>query len=575
MKTSQYLITTLKETPADAELVSHQLMLRAGLIRRLASGLYTWMPLGLRVLRKVENIVRNEMNKAGAIEMLMTCSQPAELWQESGRWDKYGAELLRMKDRHQRDFCFGPTHEEVITDLVRRELSSYKELPVTLFQIQTKFRDEIRPRFGVMRSREFLMKDAYSFHSDRQSLEETYQAMYSAYSDIFNKLGLKFRAVIADNGSIGGSASHEFHVLADAGEDLIAYSDQSDYAANVEKAVALAPSTERPQASAELILVDTPIQRSIKDVCELLGCQANQTVKTLLVQGSEENTLVALVVRGDHELNEIKAEHLPEVASPLTLATDQQITTTMGAEAGFIGPVNSKVTVIVDTDAAQLADFVCGANQNGKHYQGVNWQRDAEYHYITDLRTVIAGDASPDGKGTLHMARGIEVGHIFQLGNNYSKAMQATVLDENGKQKTLEMGCYGIGVSRIIAAAIEQNHDDNGIIWPSAMAPFQVVIIGINYNKSTEVKQAADRLYQTMQQQGIEVILDDRKERPGVLFADADLIGIPHRIIIGDRGLKNGQVEYKSRRAGNSEDINLDDALGFIQNKLQLQSQPS
>ncbi|RNC77391.1 proline--tRNA ligase [Piscirickettsia salmonis] len=568
MKASQYLITTLKETPAEAELISHQLMLRAGLIRRLASGLYTWMPLGLRVLRKVEHIVREEMNKAGAIEMLMTCSQPAELWQESGRWEKYGAELLRMKDRHERDFCFGPTHEEVITDLIRRELSSYKELPLTLYQIQTKFRDEIRPRFGIMRSREFIMKDAYSFHLDHQSLEATYQSMYTAYSNIFTQLGLKYRAVIADNGSIGGSASHEFHVLADAGEDLIAYSDQSDYAANVEKAVALAPTIERPHAGTELILIDTPTQRSIKEVCELLECKPAQTVKTLLVQGSEENTLIALVIRGDHELNEIKAEHLPEVASPLTLATEQQVISAMGAEVGFIGPVNSNVPVIVDTDAAQLADFICGANQNGKHYQGVNWQRDAKYHTIADLRTVMVGDASPDGQGTLQMARGIEVGHIFQLGNSYSQAMQATVLDENGKQKVLEMGCYGIGVSRIVAAAIEQNHDEQGIIWPEAMAPFQVIIIGVNYNKSAEVKDAADALYQTMQEQGIEVILDDRKERPGVLFADADLTGIPHRLVIGDRGLKNNQIEYKSRATGNSEEIQLDQAMPFIQDKL-------
>ncbi|OAJ35465.1 proline--tRNA ligase [Piscirickettsia salmonis] len=568
MKTSQYLITTLKETPAEAELISHQLMLRAGLIRRLASGLYTWMPLGLRILRKVEHIVREEMNKAGAIEMLMTCSQPAELWQESGRWEKYGAELLRMKDRHERDFCFGPTHEEVITDLVRRELSSYKELPLTLYQIQTKFRDEIRPRFGIMRSREFIMKDAYSFHLDHQSLETTYQNMYKAYSNIFTQLGLKYRAVIADNGSIGGSASHEFHVLANAGEDLIAYSDQSDYAANVEKAVALAPTTERPHAGAELTLIDTPNQRSIKEVCELLKCKPTQTVKTLLVQGSEENTLIALVIRGDHELNEIKAEHLAEVASPLTLATEQQVISAMGAEAGFIGPINSPVPVIVDTDAAQLADFICGANQSGKHYQGVNWQRDAKYHAIADLRTVVVGDASPDGQGILQMARGIEVGHIFQLGSSYSQAMQATVLDEDGKQKVLEMGCYGIGVSRIIAAAIEQNHDEQGIVWPEAMAPFQIVIIGINYNKSAEVKRVADNLYQTMQEQGIEVMLDDRKERPGVLFADADLIGIPHRLVIGERGLKNNQIEYKSRVTGNSEEIQLDQAIPFIQSKL-------
>ncbi|MGJ3493325.1 proline--tRNA ligase [Piscirickettsia salmonis] len=568
MKTSQYLITTLKETPAEAELISHQLMLRAGLIRRLASGLYTWMPLGLRILRKVEQIVREEMNKAGAIEMLMTCSQPAELWQESGRWEKYGAELLRMKDRHERDFCFGPTHEEVITDLIRRELSSYKELPLTLYQIQTKFRDEIRPRFGIMRSREFIMKDAYSFHLDHQSLEATYQTMYTAYSNIFTQLGLKYRAVIADNGSIGGSASHEFHVLADAGEDLIAYSDQSDYAANVEKAVALAPTTERPHAGTELTLIDTPTQRSIKEVCELLECKPTQTVKTLLVQGSEENTLIALVIRGDHELNEIKAEHLPEVARPLTLATEQQVISAMGAEVGFIGPVNSNVLVIVDTDAAQLADFICGANQNGKHYQGVNWQRDAKYHTIADLRTVMVGDASPDGQGTLQMARGIEVGHIFQLGNSYSQAMQATVLDESGKQTVLEMGCYGIGVSRIVAAAIEQNHDEQGIIWPEAMAPFQIVIIGINYNKSAEVKRVADNLYHAMQEQGIDVMLDDRKERPGVLFADADLIGIPHRLVIGERGLKNNQIEYKSRATGNSEEIQLDQAISLIQDKL-------
>ncbi|MEN8712374.1 MAG: proline--tRNA ligase, partial [Arenicellales bacterium] len=547
MYLSKFQLTTLKETPSDAEISSHQLMLRAGLIRKLASGLYTWLPLGLRVMRKVENIVREEMDSCGALEILMPAVQPSELWQESGRWEQYGPELLRLRDRHDREFCFGPTHEEIITDLARKELSSYKQLPVTFYQIQTKFRDEVRPRFGVMRAREFLMKDAYSFHSSQESLQETYDVMYQAYSRIFTRLGLEFRAVMADSGSIGGNSSHEFHVLADSGEDAIAFSNESDYAANVEKAEALRPSAPRPAASAEMSTVDTPAQHSIEEVSKFLSVDAAQCLKTLLVEGSEENSIVALVLRGDHELNEIKAEHLDEVASPLCFASDEQIKKVAGCSAGSLGPVGLDIKVIADHEALQCADFVCGANIDGKHLTGVNWERDCAVPDAADLRNIVEGDASPDGKGTLSIVRGIEVGHIFQLGKKYSEAMNATVLDENSKATTMTMGCYGIGVTRIVAAAIEQNHDDNGIIWPQNLAPFDVAIAPINMQKSEAVSNAAEKLHDELTAAGLDVLLYDEKARLGGMLADLDLIGIPHRIVIGDRGLKEDKVEYKKR----------------------------
>ena len=567
MRTSRLLLSTLRETPADAEVISHQLMLRAGMIRRLASGLYTWLPLGLRVLRKVENIVREEMDRAGAQELLMPAIQPAELWQESGRWEQYGPELLRLTDRHNREFCFGPTHEEVITDLVRREIQSYKQLPANFYQIQTKFRDEVRPRFGVMRAREFLMKDAYSFHLDSDSLQETYDLMYQTYCRIFRRLGLDFRAVMADTGSIGGRASHEFHVLASSGEDAIAFSDSSDYAANVELAEAVPPQTPRSAPGQPMQIVDTPGQCTIEEVSRHLGVDPSRIVKTLLVKG-EESDLVALVVRGDHELNEVKAEKLPQVKTPITFADEAEIRAVTGAGPGSIGPVGLTIPVIADHSAAQLSDFVCGANRDGKHLTGVNWGRDLPEPQTADLRNVVEGDPSPDGKGRLVIKRGIEVGHIFQLGNKYSAAMKATALDESGRQKVLEMGCYGIGVSRVVAAAIEQNHDERGIVWPSAIAPFQVALLPMNMHKSQRVREAAEALYRKLTDAGVEVLFDDRKERAGVMFADMELIGIPHRLVLGERGLDADKIEYKGRRDRDSQEIPLGDLPAFIQEKI-------
>jgi prolyl-tRNA synthetase len=568
MRASNLLISTLKETPADAEIVSHQLMLRAGLIRRLASGLYTWLPMGLKILRKTEAIIREEMNNSGAQEVLMPAVQPAELWQESQRWDKYGPELLRITDRHERDFCYGPTHEEVITDLVRQEIRSYKQLPVNFYQIQTKFRDEIRPRFGLMRAREFLMKDAYSFHLDHASLQQTYDDMYAAYSRIFSRIGLDFRAVQADTGSIGGNASHEFHVLASSGEDAIAFSSDSDYAANVELAEAVAPTAERPQATESMATIDTPKQHTIEEVSAFLDKQASQCLKTLLVEGSQEGSIVALVLRGDHDLNEIKAEKHPLVASPLTFATPEQVKENCGANIGSVGPVGLDIPVLADHAAANTADFVCGANDDEKHLTGVNWGRDLPEPETADLRNVVAGDPSPDGKGTLDIARGIEVGHIFQLGENYSSKMNAVVLTESGKSQVMTMGCYGIGVSRVVAAAIEQNHDDRGIIWSEAIAPFQVALVPVNAHKSARVKEKAEEIYQQLLAAGVDVLLDDRGLRPGVAFADMELVGIPHRLILGERGLDNGVVEYKNRRTGDGDDLPLDQVISALQAKL-------
>lgn len=568
MRTSNFLIATQKETPADAEVISHQLMLRAGLIRKLAAGMYTWLPLGLRVLRKVETIVRDEMNSAGAQEVSMPVVQPAELWQESGRWEQYGPELLRIQDRHHRDFCLGPTHEEVITALVRDEIKSYKQLPLNLYQIQTKVRDEIRPRFGIMRSREFLMKDAYSFHSDQASLEETYQVMFGAYTNIFTRLGLEFRPVIADTGSIGGNASHEFHVLASSGEDAIAFSDGSDYAANVEMAEAVAPAGERPAPAASMEKVATPDAKTIEAVCELLSIDAVSTTKTLIVNGIEEGELVALILRGDHQLNTIKAEKIAAVAVPLQMASEEAIRAACDAGPGSLGPVNLNLKTFVDRSAAHVADFCCGANEDGQHFTGVNWERDCPLGEVVDIREVNAGDPSPDGKGTLQIKRGIEVGHIFQLGTKYSEAMDAKVLNENGKNITMTMGCYGIGVSRIVASAIEQNHDDNGIIWPAQMAPFQLAIVPLNMQKSEAVATAAEALYAQLLDAGIDVLMDDRNERPGVKFADMELIGIPHRIVIGDRALAEGNIEYKGRADANSENIPQSDIVTFLQEKL-------
>ena len=566
MYLSKFQLTTLKETPSDAEISSHQLMLRAGLIRKLASGLYSWLPLGLRVMRKVEKIVREEMDKSGALEVLMPAVQPSELWQESGRWELYGPELLRLKDRHGREFCFGPTHEEIITDIARKELSSYKQLPVTYYQIQTKFRDEVRPRFGVMRAREFIMKDAYSFHTSQDSLLASYEVMHQTYSNIFTRLGLKFRAVMADSGSIGGNSSHEFHVLADSGEDAIAFSSESDYAANVEKAEILPPTEPRPAATADMASVDTPNQHSIEEVSWFLSVPASHCLKTLLVEGSEENTVVALVLRGDHELNEIKISHLKAVAEPLCFASDEQIKQVAGCSAGSLGPVNLKITVIADYAAVQCADFVCGANEDGKHLTGVNWERDCALPEAADIRNIVEGDASPDGKGTLSIVRGIEVGHIFQLGKKYSAAMNATVLDEKGKATTMTMGCYGIGVTRTVAAAIEQNHDDNGIIWPDSIAPFDVAIAPINMQKSEDVSNAAIKLHDELTAAGLDVLLYDEKARLGGMLADLDLIGIPHRIVIGDRGLKENNVEYKKRNAEESQNFAVDEIVGFLTN---------
>jgi prolyl-tRNA synthetase len=567
MRWSHYPINTTKETPSEAEVVSHQLMLRAGLIRRVSAGIYSWLPLGLKTLRKVEAIVREEMDRAGALELFMPAIQPAEYWIESGRWEQYGPELLRLKDRHQRDFCVGPTHEEVITDIARRELKSYRQLPVNFYQIQTKFRDEVRPRFGVMRGREFLMKDAYSFHLDAQSLQAGYEAMFAAYSRIFTRLQLKFRAVQADTGQIGGNASQEFHVLAESGEDAIAFSDADDFAANVELAAALPPPTARPAPTAALTTVATPGAKTIAEVGKLLKVDANRLVKTLLVEG-QDGALVALVVRGDHELNAVKAQKLPGVANPLRMASAEAVTRVAGCEPGFIGPVGLKCKIYADHSALASADFICGANQKDAHYTGVNWGRDLPEPTAADLRNVVPGDPSPSGRGKLGIARGIEVGHIFQLGQKYSAAMGATVLDESGKAATLYMGCYGIGVTRVVAAAIEQNHDERGIIWPDAIAPFQLVLVPINSAKSDRARQTADKLYQELTAAGIEVLLDDRDERPGVKFADAELIGIPHRLVVGERGIEAGKLEYRHRRATESEEFPLTDALSYLRRKL-------
>ncbi|AAN56154.1 proline--tRNA ligase [Shewanella oneidensis MR-1] len=567
MRVSKYLLSTQKETPANAEVISHQLMLRAGMIRRNASGLYSYLPSGLRVLRKVEAIVREEMNKAGAIEILMPMVQPADLWVETGRWDKFGPELLRFKDRHNRDFVLGPTHEEVITDLIRKEVSSYKQLPLNLYQIQTKFRDEVRPRFGVMRSREFLMKDAYSFHLDMDTLNETYEAMYQAYSNILSRMGLAFRPVLADTGSIGGSMSHEFHVLAQSGEDLIAYSTGSDYAANIEKAESPMPTETRGAATKELRLVDTPNAKTIAELVEQFGLDITKTVKTLIVKGAtEEAPLVALIVRGDHELNEIKADKLDLVASPLEFAPEALIRDAIGAGPGSLGPVGLNMPIIIDHSVSVMSDFAAGANVDDKHYFGINWERDLPLAQAADIRNVVEGEPTPDGLGTYAMARGIEVGHIFQLGTNYSKSMNATVLDENGKSQVLLMGCYGVGVSRIVAAAIEQNFDDRGIVWPEAIAPFSVGILPMNMHKSHRVTDIAEQLYKDLSAAGIDVLLDDRKERPGVMFADMELIGIPHTVVIGDRNIDAGVFEYKNRRTGEKQDVPFDQIVDFLKN---------
>ncbi len=567
MRTSQYLLPTLKESPADATIISHQLMLRAGMIRKLASGLYSWLPLGLRVLKKVEQIVREEMNRSGAQELLMPAVQPAELWQETGRWQQYGPELLRVTDRHKREFCIGPTHEEVITDLVRYELKSYKQLPAIFYQIQTKFRDEIRPRFGIMRSREFIMKDAYSFHNSQQCLQQTYDIMFACYARIFSRLGLDFRAVQADTGSIGGNASHEFHVLAESGEDAIAFSNKSDYAANIEMAEAVC-TAQRAEPTQDMTPVDTPEQHSIEEVSQFLNIAKNNIIKTLLVKASEDSEadVVALVLRGDHELNEIKAEKLAEVLTPLSFASDEEIRAAAGCDAGSIGPVGLNIPMIVDRSAAACSDFICGANNNSQHLKGVNWERDVTLGVIADIRNVEDGDPSPDGKGILTIKRGIEVGHIFQLGTKYSQAMNATVLSENGKAEVMTMGCYGIGVSRVVASAIEQNHDDRGIIWPDSIAPFKVGIVPMNMHKSDKVKQAAEKLYADLNTAGIEVLFDDRKERPGVMFANMELIGIPYRIVIGERSLDKGVLEFKGRTDSEAREIAIDDIITYVQN---------
>ena len=568
MRTSQFPLNTVKETPADAEIASHQLMIRAGLIRKLAAGLYTWLPLGLRVLRKVEKITREEMEKAGALEVLMPALQPAELWQETGRWEQYGPELARLKDRHDRDFCLGPTHEEIITDLARNEIKSYKQLPITYYQVQTKFRDEIRPRFGVMRSREFIMKDAYSFHLDQDSLQETYDVMYAAYTNIFNHLGLKFRAVVADSGSIGGAVSHEFHVLADSGEDAIAFSTASDYAANVEKAEALMPMGSRPPALLNMQVIDTPNQHSIEEVSNFLNVSSAQCLKTLIVKG-EEGGLVALLLRGDHELNKIKAEKVDGVASPLEFAAEAEILRACQCRPGSIGPLGLTIPIIADRSVVFMSDFVCGANEDGKHFQGVNWERDLPIpEYVADIRTVVEGDPSPDGNGQITLARGIEVGHIFQLGTKYSESMRAGVINEGGKNQIMLMGCYGIGISRVVAAAIEQNHDERGINWPVNLAPFQVALCPMNMHKSERLKVASEQLYQDLQDAGFEVLFDDRKVRAGFMFSDMELIGIPHCIIVGDRGLDAGTVEYKSRTAKDNEEILFEDIIAFLKAKL-------
>jgi prolyl-tRNA synthetase len=569
MRTSQYLLSTLKETPSDAVVISHQLLLRAGMIRRLASGLYTWLPMGLRVLRKVEAIVREEMNAAGSLEVLMPLFQPAELWQESGRWEEYGPELLRVKDRHGREFCAGPTHEEVITDLARNELNSYKQLPLNLYQIQTKFRDEIRPRFGLMRGREFIMKDAYSFHQDQASLQQTYDRMHQAYCNVFTRLGLNFRPVEADTGSIGGTGSHEFHVLAESGEDDIAFSDSSDYAANIEKAEAIPRETVRAAATEELRLVDTPNAKTIAELVSQFDLAIEKTVKTLVVRAAEEGKLIALVIRGDHELNEIKAANLAQVASPLVFASQAELLDAIGAGAGSLGPLNMPLPCIIDRSVALMSDFGVGANIDDQHYLGVNWERDLPLPEVADLRNVVAGDPSPDGQGTLVIKRGIEVGHIFQLGSKYSQALNCQVLGDNGKPVILTMGCYGIGVSRVVAAAIEQNFDERGILWNDTLAPFQIALVPLRYETEV-VREATDKLYAELTAAGFEVLLDDRdkKTSPGIKFADMELIGIPHRIVVSDRGLADGNLEYKSRRETEAQAIPAADVLAFLQARI-------
>jgi prolyl-tRNA synthetase len=568
MRLSQYPINTARETPAEAEVLSHQLMLRAGLIRREAAGLYSWLPMGLKTLRKAEAIIREEMDRAGALELIMPVFQPGELWQESGRWTEYGPELLRLKDRHERDFVAGPTHEEVITDIVRRDIKSYRQLPVNFYQVQTKFRDEIRPRFGVMRAREFIMKDAYSFHVDAASLQQGYRAMYDAYTRIFTRMGLDFRAVKADSGPIGGDVSQEFHVLAASGEDAIVFSDEDDYAANLEAAAALPPPEPRPAPREAMAKVATPGARTIQELSRMLEVEASRCVKTLLVEGSGAEDVVALIVRGDHDLNAIKAQRLPGVASPLRMAGAERIAGATGAQVGFIGPVGLRCRIYADHSALALADFVCGANEKDMHLTGVNWERDVGEVTAADIRNVREGDPSPSGRGHLKIARGIEVGHIFQLGSKYSKPLKATVLDESGQEVTLLMGCYGIGVTRVVAAAIEQNHDERGIIWPAPLAPFQVVLVPLNLQKSARVREVADRLYDELTAQGIEVLYDDRDARPGVKFADAELLGIPHRLVVGERGLESGRLEYRYRRDSESIEFPADEALEFIQARI-------
>ena len=568
MRMSQILIPTLNETPADAEIVSHQLMLRAGLVRQLASGLYTWLPLGLRAMRKFENIVREEMDRAGGQEVLMPSVQPAEIWIESGRWEKYGPELLRLTDRHQRHFCVGPTHEEVVTDIARREIRSYRQLPINLYQIQTKFRDEIRPRFGIMRAREFIMKDAYSFDLNRDAHQKSYDAMYEAYSRIFTRAGLDFRIVEADSGSIGGSRSHEFHVLADSGEDAIAFSSDGGFAANLELIACSAPGDPRPAPSQDMDSVDTPDVHSIADLSAFLGVAPEKCLKTLVVEG-QSGDLVALTLRGDHSLNMIKAEALEQVRKPLAMASPERITGRFGCPPGSLGPVGLEMTVICDRSAATMADFVCGANAEDRHHTGVNWGRDLPEPEIADLRNAVGGDPAPDGHATLSIARGIEVGHIFQLGTTYSEPMKAVILDEAGQAVNAFMGCYGIGVTRVVAASIEQNHDDNGIIWPTGIAPFQVALLPMNMHKSQRLRDAVEKLYGELEVAGIEVLLDDRGVRPGVMFAEADLIGIPHRLVLGERGLDAGNVEYKRRAGGDVSEIALADAVSFLQARIQ------
>lgn len=561
------MLATIKETPNEAELISHQLMLRAGMIRQLNVGLYSWLPLGLKVLHKVEQIVREEMNNSGALEILMPMVQPAELWQETGRWHDYGPLLLKAKDRHKREYCLGPTHEEVITELTRHELKSYKQLPVNLYQIQTKFRDEIRPRFGVMRAREFIMKDAYSFHLDQQSLEQTYQQMCEAYCRIFDRIGLEYRVVAAASGEIGGQKSSEFQVLADSGEDIVVISDKSSYAANIELAQALAPTTKTNTSKQEMMLFDTPKARTIKDLADNFGIPAECSVKTLIVHGSE-HSLVALILRGDHQLNPLKAQNLTEVSHPLQFASEDEIIKAFGCGPGSLGPVTMEIPIIVDRDAACLTDFCCGANQQDKHYKHVNWQRDVQYYSVADLRNVVEGDLSPDGKGQLKFHRGIEVGHIFQLGDKYSKSMNATILNEQGDTTHMAMGCYGLGITRVVAATIEQNHDDNGIIWPNAIAPFQIALIPINMRRSQKLRERAQQLYQQLVDASFEVLFDDRNERPGRMFADCDLIGIPHRIVISEKGLDAGIIEYKKRDAAKPIDIKISNIFEFLRAEL-------